>query len=297
MASVATPDAASNGAARYIELAKAHWPLLIGFLCLLIPTLIDVGAEAWSRDEGVHGPIVMATGIWLIVRAWPEVKHLAAPGNRLLATLGAFASLCVYVFGRGLSFISLEVMALLGFFLSLAYLYFGLALLKRMWFPILYLGFLIPLPGWVLDSITAPLKEWVSICAENVLGWIGYPIAREGVTLHVAQYQLLVEDACAGMNSIISLTAVGLFYIYLLHNASWRYALFLFCWIIPAALFANLIRVMGLVLITYHMGNEAAQGFLHSTAGIVMFVAALLSIFLVDKIMAPVRNRLSGGRA
>ena len=116
---------------------------------------------------------------------------------------------------------------------------------------------------------------------------------REGVTLYVAQYQLLVEDACAGLNSLISLTAISLFYIYILHNASWRYALFLMLWIVPVALLANLVRVIILVLLTYHFGNAAAQGFLHSTAGLVMFATALLGIFLVDGAMTPVRKMLT----
>ena len=47
---------------------------------------------------------------------------------------------------------------------------------------------------------------------------------REGVTIRVAQYQLLVEDACSGMNSLIGLTAISLFYIYLLRGSSIRYA-------------------------------------------------------------------------
>ncbi len=78
-----------------------------------------------------------------------------------------------------------------------------------------------------------------------------------------------------------------LFYIYLLHSTSWRYALFLTCWILPIAIMANIVRVMLLVLITYHPGNEAAQGFLHNTAGMMMFVIALLGIFGVDRFTAP----------
>ena len=113
----------------------------------------------------------------------------------------------------------------------------------------------------------------------------------------VGPYQLLVEDACAGLNSLISLTAISLFYIYILHNASWRYALFLMLWIVPVALLANLVRVMILVLITYHFGNAAAQGFLHSTAGLVMFATALLGIFLVDGLMTPVRRMLTRAHA
>jgi exosortase len=189
--------------------------------------------------------------------------------------------------------ISVEIGGMLGALLGIAWLWVGAQVLRRLWFPILYLFFLVPLPGWLVDVITAPLKEFVSASATVLLRAVDYPIAREGVTLYIAQYQLLVEDACAGLNSIISLTAIGLFYIYLLHNASWRYSLFLTFWILPAAVFANLARIIMLVLLTYHAGNEVAQGFLHKTAGMIMFVAALLFIFAIDKLMTPIRARLA----
>ena len=124
---------------------------------------------------------------------------------------------------------------------------------------------------------------------------VGYPIVRQGVTLYVAQYQLLVEDACAGLNSLVSLTAISLFYIYLLHNATWRYSLMLVAWIIPLAILANVIRIIILVLLTYHFGDAAAQGFLHSTAGLVMFATALLGIFLVDGVTQAVQRRFGWG--
>ena len=93
------------------------------------------------------------------------------------------------------------------------------------------------------------------------------------------------------MNSLVSLTSVSLFYIYLLHASSWRYALFLTCWILPIAILANIFRVLVLVLITYYWGNEAAQGFLHNSAGLAMFVAALLGIFAIDRIWAPLMRK------
>ena len=102
-----------------------------------------------------------------------------------------------------------------------------------------------------------------------------------------------MEDACAGLNSIISLTAVGLFYIYLMHNASWRYSLLLLALLLPIAIAANVIRVIILVLLTYYFGNEVAQGYLHDFAGIVTFVSALLLFFLVDQILSPIRRRLN----
>jgi exosortase/archaeosortase family protein len=94
---------------------------------------------------------------------------------------------------------------------------------------------------------------------------------------------------------LISLSAIGLFYIYLLHRASWRYSLFLLCWIVPVAVLANFVRVIVLVLITYHGSDALAQGFLHSTAGMLMFMTALGGIFVVDALAAPVRKRLTPG--
>jgi exosortase B len=276
-----------------LEAVTRHWPLAIGGLALLIPTMIAIATGSWTGEAGVHGPIVLATGIWLFARRWRELIEIQRPGSLALTLAVLVPSLLVYAFGRAFDFLALEALALLGVLVAIFYGWFGAEACRRMWFPILYLGFVVPLPGWVITTLTAPMKEYVSWAATWILEGVGYPIVREGVTLYVAQYQLLVEDACAGLNSLISLTAISLFYIYILHNASWRYALFLMLWIIPVALLANLIRVMILVLITYHFGNAAAQGFLHSTAGLVMFASALLGIFLVDGLMTPVRKWLA----
>ncbi|MEY3658368.1 MAG: exosortase [Pseudomonadota bacterium] len=276
---------------RPAHMGLAHGVLLFGLAALLIPTLVAVATQYWSREAGVHGPIILATGIWLFLRQRKTLMALRAPGHLWLAGGGFLVLLPLYVFGRAFDYLSIEVAALLGIMLTVFYLYFGGRAVRHLWFPILYLGFLIPPPGWLIDAMTGGLKTFVSVTATQILGVMGYPVARIGVTLYVAQFQLLVEDACSGMNSIVSLTSVSLFYIYLLHATSWRYAVFLTCWILPIAIAANILRVLILVLITYHLGNEAAQGFLHNTAGMVMFVVALLGIFAVDRIAAPLFRR------
>jgi exosortase/archaeosortase family protein len=63
--------------------------------------------------------------------------------------------------------------------------------------------------------------------------------------------------------------------------------------VIPAAIFANFVRVMILILITYYYGDSAAQGFLHGAAGLATFVMAILFIFGVDSFLTPIRRRLS----
>ncbi|MGH6997619.1 MAG: exosortase V [Phenylobacterium sp.] len=262
------------------------WAIALGLALLSIPTIATLGEQVWSKEAGAHGPIVLATGLWLLWRKRDEMLAAGSPGSDWLTIPAMAASLALYIFGRAYDFISLEVMGLYGVGLSLLYGAFGLKVVLTNWFPLLYLGFLVPPPGWFMDSITAPLKLFVSFAATEGLQAVGIPVFREGVTLMIGHYQLLVEDACSGMNSITGLVAISLFYIYLLRNASWRYSLFLVALVIPIAIVANIIRIVTLVLLTYFFGDAVAQGFLHMAAGIFLFVTALLLVFAVDNLMS-----------
>jgi exosortase len=274
----------------------AHWPLALGLAVLAIPTLITLGKQVWSTELGAHGPIVLATGLWIAWRQTDQLKKDATPGAPWLTAAGLLTSLALYVVGRAYEFLVLEGAGLYGVCLSFLHAYVGVRAMLRNWFPILYLGFVIPLPGWLIDSLTSPLKEFVSYAATGLLQASGIPIVREGVTLMVAQYQLLVEDACSGMNSLIGLIAISLFYIYLARNASWRYSLFLVSLVIPIAIVANIIRIIILVLLTYFLGDGIAQSFLHVTAGLFLFSIALLLVFAVDSLTSRLLHR-RGARA
>ena len=269
-----------------------HWPLWAGFLILLVPTIASLGREVWSMEIGAHGPIVLATGLWLISQCLPDMRARHAPARPLPILLILIVALPIYAFGQAYDFISLEAVGVYGAMVALAYRLAGWPALKHNIFPLLYLGFLVPPPGWLIDQATAPLRTLVSTVATSLLEPLGYPIMREGVTLFVGSYQLLVEDACAGMNSIVGLTAITLFYIYLLHKASWRYALLLVALIIPVAIFVNILRVIALILLTYYFGDGVAQGFLHVTTGIVLFTLALAAMFGIDWLL----QRLLGNR-
>lgn len=276
------------------EIVGRPWfPLVAGFMLLVIPTVVNLGKQTWSTELGAHGPIVVATGLWLLHHEGLRFAkaRAAMPWAPLLALLLPAAA--IYIFGRAYDFISLEVFGLYVIMLSFLLRLFGAQEVKRLAFPLLYLGFVIPLPGWLLDRVTAPLRLFVSQTAEWLTASLGYPVARQGVSLVVAQYQLLVEDACAGMNSLVGLTAVSLFYIYLIRKASWRYALLLVALVLPVAVLVNIIRVLALILITYHYGDEAAQGFLHGTTGMVLFSMALLIVFGADTLFWRVRQRLA----
>jgi exosortase B len=262
------------------------WPMLAGFLALALPTLVRLATDSWTRESGAHGPIILATGAWLLFRQLPEMRAAARPGSPLITYPLLIVSLAVYVFGRAYDFLTLEAGGLYGAGLAILHALVGPRVLLKNWFPLLYLTFAIPPPQFVLDQLTAPLKDFVSRGATQILSTLGFPISRQGVIIYIAQYELLVEDACSGMNSLIGLTAVGLFYVYLMRGSSLRLALLLTAFLIPIAIVANLLRIIVLVLVTYYLGNDVAQGFVHSTAGILLFAIALGMVFLLDQALS-----------
>ena len=169
--------------------------------------------------------------------------------------------------------------------------------MRALAFPLLFLTFLIPLPPHLIDALTGPLKQQVSIVVDHMLYWVGYPIARSGVVLTMGPYQILIADACSGLNSIYSLSAVGLLYTYISGKKPFFHTATLVLSILPIAFLANVLRVIVLMLITYHFGNEAGQGFFHGFAGVFLFVIALSSFIGLDVLLRMVGPKRIEGTA
>lgn len=298
-ASPAAPAGPARASGRNpARILLAHWLLALGAAAMAIPTFYSIATISWSTEQGAHGPIVLVTGIWLVMRRWREVVAVARPGRLGLAFALFLPCLLLYALARVTNILEVEGFMMYGALVAVFYAYCGGKALRVLWFPLVYFLFLFPPPDTVVAIVTQPLKLGISQTAVKLLHLLGYPIANAGVTIQVAQYEVLVAAACAGLNSLISLSAIGLFYVYIRHNANWRYALLLVLAIVPVAILANFVRVLALILITYHMGDAAAQGFLHDFAGLTMFAVAVLGIFGVDALAAPLRRRLAkGGQA
>ncbi len=264
------------------------WPVLIGLVILYLPTYWDLAHDLWHSDDYAHGPIVLVVALFLI---WQKRDVLTRSGmvssepsgiTRALGWILFIFGLLVYVVGRSQGILLFEVGSQIPVLLGVLLILLGRRGATEFWFPLFFLLFVLPLPGFIVNVATGPLKQYVSMLAEQILYFFNYPIARSGVTLTIGQYQLLVADACSGLHSMFSLSAMGLLYLYLMRHTSTTRNLLLIASILPIAFISNVMRVMLLVLITYYLGDEAGQGFLHGFAGILLFVIGLLFLFLVD---------------
>jgi exosortase len=142
----------------------------------------------------------------------------------------------------------------------------------------------VPPPGWILDTFTVPLKAKISDWVVDALYRAGYPIAQNGVMIMIGPYQLMVADACAGLNSIFALSAIGILYVYLAGHSLARNVVLL-CATLPIAVAANVVRVAALVLIAYYAGIGAIEGAYHELTGIALFAVALMLLLALDSLI------------
>ena len=260
--------------------------LLLGIAALLLPTLVALAREYWSTDNGVHGPLILVSGAWLIWRERDRIRF--RPGSIGLGWLVPILALLlsVYAYGRIFGVLPIETAALYAILVLLGFYYWGSKVMRRLWFALLYLAFLIKPPFTWTAELTQPLKIWLSGAAVSILHGLGFPVGNTGVTIQIAQYQLLVQQACAGLGSIFSLFAMGLLYLHLTRRRSRTHTGILPMSILPLAILANLIRVIGIILLTYYGGDKLGQSFAHELMGLVTFSLAILGMFAVDKLLA-----------
>ena len=273
------------------SLRRPQVVFLLGLAAILLPTMFDVARLTWTTEQGGHAPIIVATGAWLLYRELHTTKLRARPGRLWLGSLALLVSLVGYVVARITGILEIEGAAMYFAILSAFYLLVGGALLRALWFPLVYLAVALPPPDTLVSLITQPLKIGISQSAVSLLHGLGYPVANSGVTIQIANYELLVAAACAGLNSIITLSAICLFYVYLRHRSDLTAFLIVGALFAPVAVFSNFVRVLTLVLITYYFGEATAQGFLHDFAGLTLFLVALISIIGLDSLFTSLRTR------
>ena len=259
------------------------WPVLLGLAVLFGPTLRDLFTGPWIGEEQGHGPIIFCLALWLTWRKWPDVLAASAPPRPHWAGWAVLAfGLGIHLLGRSQKILMFEVASILAVLAAVVLLKLGARALRLLWFPFFFMLFMVPLPSELVAAVTMPMKMAVSWATEHLLFAAGYPISRSGVVLQIGQYQLLVADACAGLQTLLTLEALGLFYLNLMRHPSAFRNMALAILIVPISFTANVIRVIALTLVTYYFGDAAGQGFLHGFAGMVLFVTALVMILALD---------------
>lgn len=280
MSSPTVSATASQNTSR-IPWAAIAW---IGALLLVCywPVLQRLASD-WMNDEDMgHGMLVPPVALFI---AWQRRDEILAKSyspnwwGLVIVVLGALqllaATLGVEFFVARTAFL----VSLVGVIVTVG----GWPLLKELLFPLFLLVFMIPLPAIIYNQITFPLQLLASRFAEVFLGLLGIPVLRDGNILETPNQRLSVVEACSGIRSLFSLTFLALVYAYFFDSKVWmRWVLLVLT--IPIAILVNAFRVTLTGLLGEH-NPELAKGAFHTAEGWVVFVAALVLLFLAHRLV------------
>lgn len=263
--------------------------VLFALLILYIPVFDDLYSGVWADKANSHGPIMLALSIfYFLYRYESEVGGRKSDKYEHSDALQLWIILpfAIYVSGRVLNLVFLEAISFIAVIMAFVLVLSGWNTLRKLGFCFFLMLTFVPIPASIVDIVTQPIKIGVSTLSEIILRYLGYPVSRSGVILTVGNYQLLVEDACAGLNSLFTLEVCGLLYINVVKHTSMLRNYLLALLIFPISFASNTIRILILALITYYFGDEVGQSYIHSLMGIILFMTALLITLSIDDVIS-----------
>ncbi len=247
----------------------------------------------WSYDESYysHGFLIPPISLFFVWRARQDLAKLSLqPAN--WGYLCLFATCLYLIVAIFLGFRVLEQLSIVPMVFSLILILFGWPYAKRLWFPILFLLFMIPLPASMTQSIVLDIKILATELSVRLAQLFTLPMIRDGSYVHFGDDFLLVGEVCGGLRSLIALLAFGAVMAYISRTRNWA-RIFIFMISAPVAIISNVVRIFFLCVVGYMYGSENASGKVHDISGILIFAVAFVLLFSLESFLrkvAPARE-------
>lgn len=254
------------------------------FLLAYAPTLIWMWDRWFARDSyyshGILVPFVTGFLVWQKRGDLASIKKIPSAWGMPLTAIGVtvhvFASLMRVYFVSGFSM--LIVLA------GLILLFYGSAVFRKILFPVLFLTFMTPVPLVVVANVSFKMKIFAAKMATAFLNNFGIPAVQEGSLIRMRHAQVVVDDVCSGLRSLISLMALGAIFAYWMKSPMAK-RFILFGATVPIAVVANVGRVVFLSSVAEIWGPLYAAGFLHHASGFLVFASAFALLYVMGKIL------------
>jgi exosortase len=264
---------------------KRYWAP-VGLFSLLaiayIPMLKDLIGDWLSDPNYSHGFLIMPISAFLFYRN----RHKLLPIQKysIWGALILFGGLAMLI----LSSAAAEFFTLRFSFIiclsGLGMFFLGWENFRNNWFIFFLLLFMIPIPGIIYYSATMPMQLFSSKAALKLLQLVDIPAVGSGNIIDLPAYRLEVAEACSGLRSLVTLMALGAIYARLTLSGVWR-PVILFIAAIPIAICANVFRIFITGVGAYAISPKMAESFLHEVSGIIVFIAALIMIIILGKLL------------
>jgi len=233
--------------------------------------------RSWSSDEYSHGYFIPLITLFIL---WQGRNSIAANG-----LYGAWAgvalvvvALLIGVMGTlGTIYIVVQYAFLLTV-VGLALAFIGWRGMKAAWIPLLYLGFMIPLPQFLYQRLSSELQLISSELGVAIIRLFGISVFLDGNIIDLGSYKLQVVEACSGLRYLFPLLSFGFLVAFLYRGALWQRAVILLS-TIPITIFMNSLRIGLIGVMVDRYGIAMADGFLHFFEGWVIFMTCVAFLF------------------
>lgn len=259
--------------------------ICLALFWLYSDVLRRLALDWWVDENYSHGllmPFISGYAIWLSrdhLLSAPRQPRRYLGGGLMLA---AVAMLLAGTVGAEFYISRISFVVALA---SLIVYFFGLTVLRLLIFPIGLFLLAIPIPTILFNQIAFPLQLIASDYAARVINLIGIPALREGNVIELAHMKLQVVEACSGIRSLMALATLAVTYAYFAESHWWR-RIVLVVAVIPIAIIANAARVAGTGVMAHYKGVEAAEGFMHSFSGWLIFVVAFALLLALARLLS-----------
>lgn len=237
----------------------------------------------WFRSDGYysHGILVPFLALYMVWMRREEIRQaeLRPSSGGLAVVLTALALRVLGHLTQSSTISSLSFLILMyGTVASLL----GWSMVRLVWFPILFLGFMMPLPSTVFDEISQPAQEWSTIIANVMLKTIGYETHRVGNVIYIpGGFDLDVGVPCSGFKMLVSMATFAFFFAYYIRVELWRQVLLVIL-ALPLALMINGLRIALIGIVGTKFGEEAGYAF-HDWSGYMVLVVAFAVLFQLGR--------------
>ncbi len=239
--------------------------------------------DRWAARDSYfgHGFIIPFVSLYWIFKKRGTLSRLSRRGEQwgfLIVLAGVFLQL-------GASFLRIYFVSAFSLVLILMggiYFLFGRKIAREVWFPILFLSLMIPLPLLAISELTLQMKFFVSEISAFLLNSIGIRAVREGSYLYTPNALVLVGDPCSGLRSFLAFLCLGLVFAYESKSIFWKRVVLVISGL-PLAIGSNVLRVFSLSLLSEIYGMGFVSKGVHDASGIIVFAVAFFAFMLIRK--------------
>ena len=236
-----------------------------------------------------HGPLIPVVSLVIAVLLVRHVKIPLKP-NRKHGGIVLGGSILFHLVACLARVNFASAYALIGVLAGLVLWFWGTKALRRLWFPIALLVFMVPLPEVTIYQLNFKLKMYASQWGVGLANLVGVIAERSGNRVFLeGDKSLVIANVCNGLRTLISLLAFGALYCYVCRlRGLWRWGLFALT--IPVAVVSNSVRIVGLIVVADIWTPEIATGAYHDWSGIFIFVLAFLLMFGIERLILWARD-------